>query len=62
MGRPDPFNPNDGCGDGYATVHPDGLADKVYNLWNRNPMTIPSTYLQSRGAKDRPEAPKFKSF
>jgi 3',5'-cyclic AMP phosphodiesterase CpdA len=62
MGRPDPFDPNDGCGNGYATIHPDGLADKVYNLWNRNPMTIPSTYLASRGAKDRPEAPKFKSF
>jgi 3',5'-cyclic AMP phosphodiesterase CpdA len=62
MGRPDPFNPNDGCGDGYATVHPDGLADKVYNLWNRNPMTIPSTYLQSRGAKSRPPVPKLTSF
>lgn len=62
MGRPDPFNPNDGCGNGYANVHPDGLADKVYNLWNRNPVTVPATYLKSGGKKDRPEAPKLKSF
>ena len=40
MTRPDPFNPNDGCGDGEVHVHPDGLVDKVYNLWNRNPITV----------------------
>ncbi|HEX6239843.1 MAG TPA: metallophosphoesterase, partial [Polyangiales bacterium] len=35
MGRPDPFNPHDGCGDGTLSVHPDALIDKFYNLWNR---------------------------
>ena len=31
MSRPNPFDPNDGCGDGSVIVHPDGLADKIYN-------------------------------
>ncbi len=62
MGRPDPFNPQDGCGDGHVEVHPDGLVDKVYNLWNRNPMTITRTYMSSRGAKDRPATPKLSSY
>ena len=25
-----------------SSVHPDGLVDKVYNLWNRNPVTVSS--------------------
>jgi hypothetical protein len=43
MSRPDPFNSNDGCGDGEVHVHPDGLVDKVYALWNRNPITVSRT-------------------
>jgi 3',5'-cyclic-AMP phosphodiesterase len=62
MGRPDPFNPNDGCGDGAVTWHPDGLADIVQNLWNRNPVTIARTYTASYGKKDKPEAPTRKSY
>ena len=62
MARPDPFNPNDGCGDGSMLVHPDGLIDKVYNLWNRNPITIKKTYMTTRGAKDKPEAPTRASY
>ncbi len=62
MSRPDPFNPNDGCGDGSVLVHPDGLVDKVYNLWNRNPVTVSRTYMQSRGAKDKPSVPVRKSY
>ncbi len=62
MARPDPFDPNDGCGDGSAIVHPDGLADKVYNLWNRNPVTITRTYMTSMGKKDRPPVPKLTSY
>lgn len=62
MARPDPFNPQDGCGDGSMLVHPDGLIDKVYNLWNRNPVTIKKTYLASGGKKDRPEAPLRSSY
>lgn len=54
MGRSDPFNPNDGCGDGHAQVHPEGLIDKVYNLWNRNPVRVARTYLASNGATDHP--------
>lgn len=45
MSRPDPFDPNDGCGDGSAQVSADGLVDKVYNLWNRNPIEVTSGYL-----------------
>lgn len=62
MGRPDPFNPQDGCGDGYATVHADGLADKVYNLWNRNPVTVSRAFMTSNGKKDRPQQAKLESF
>jgi 3',5'-cyclic AMP phosphodiesterase CpdA len=62
MNRPNPFNPQDGCGDGRVDVHPDGLADKVYNLWNRNPMTIPRRYLSSMGKEARPASPNLKSY
>jgi Icc protein len=62
MGRPDPFNPNDGCGDGSITVHPDGLADIVQNLWNRDPVTILRTYTASNGTKDKPEMPTRRSY
>lgn len=62
MGRPDPFDPHDGCGDGSVLVHADGLADKIYNLWNRNPVTITKRYTTTRGAKDRPPVPALKSY
>jgi 3',5'-cyclic-AMP phosphodiesterase len=62
MARPDPFNPNDGCGDGVLAVHPDALIDKLYNLWNRNPITISRNYLASKGQKDRPKLPALTSF
>ena len=62
MGRPDPFDPHDGCGDGSAKIHPDGLADKVYNLWNRNPVTVGRTYMASRGTKEKPPVPNLKSY
>jgi Icc protein len=62
MGRPDPFNPNDGCGDGSFQVHPDGLIDKVYNLWNRNPITVTRTYTASRGRTDKPPVPSRSSY
>ena len=54
MNRPNPFNPQDGCGDGFVRVHPDGLIDKVYQLWNRNPVTVSKNYLVSWGKSDRP--------
>jgi len=62
MNRPDPFDPNDGCGDGEVVVHPDGLVDKIYQLWNRNPITIKSSFLSSGGKKDRPPAPSRGSY
>jgi predicted MPP superfamily phosphohydrolase len=62
MGRPDPFNPHDGVGDGAVAVHPDGLVDKLYNLWNRNPVTVRGAYLQSGGAQARPTQPTLKGY
>jgi 3',5'-cyclic AMP phosphodiesterase CpdA len=62
MSRPDPFNPSDGCGDGEVSVHPDGMVDKLYNLWNRNPVTVSATYMKSNGKEDRAQAPKLASY
>jgi Icc protein len=54
MNRSDPFNQTDGMGDGTIRVNQSGYADKEYNLWNRNPMTVSEKYLSSNGALDRP--------
>jgi len=62
MSRPDPFNPNDGCGDGEVLVHADGLVDKVYNLWNRNPITVAKGYTASGGKKCVPPKPNRPSY
>jgi Icc protein len=62
MSRPDPFNPTDGCGDGEVQVHPDGLVDKVYNLWNRSPITVSRTYTTSLGKQDVPPSPNRPSY
>jgi 3',5'-cyclic AMP phosphodiesterase CpdA len=62
MSRPDPFNPNDGCGDGGCRVYTDGLIDKVYNLWNRNPIQVTRTYMTTHGKSDQPTAPNLVSF
>jgi Icc protein len=62
MNRPDPFNPNDGCGDGEVHVHADGLVDKVYNLWNRTPITVGRAYTASWGAESVPPKPNRVSY
>lgn len=62
MNRPDPFNPNDGCGDGEIQVHPDGLVDKIYGLWNRNPITVARNYTLSWGKKNVPPKPNLGSY
>jgi 3',5'-cyclic AMP phosphodiesterase CpdA len=62
MNRPDPFDPNDGMGTGTVLVHPDGLVDKVYNLWNRDPVQVASTYLTSNGTRDVPSKPNLTSY
>jgi 3',5'-cyclic-AMP phosphodiesterase len=62
MNRPDPFDPNDGVGDGEVLVQTNGLVDKVYNLWNRDPVQVSSAYLSSNGKKDVPAKPNLVSF
>ena len=62
MARPDPFDPNDGCGNGRVKVEAGGLVDKVYDLWNRNPVQVSHTYLSSGGKQDAPQAAKLVSF
>jgi len=62
MSRPDPFNPNDGCGDGEVLVHADGLVDKVYNLWNRSPITVARGYTESGGKECVPPKPNRPGF
>lgn len=62
MNRPNPFDANDGLGDGSVAVHPDGLVDKLYSLWNRNPMQVKASYLSSGGKSDVPVAPTLSSY
>ena len=52
----------DGVGDGRMLVAADGLVDKIYNLWDRNPMTVRASYLASNGTRDRPSPNKLPSF
>jgi 3',5'-cyclic AMP phosphodiesterase CpdA len=60
MNRADPFDQFDGCGDGHLMVHADGLVDKIYNLWDRNPVTVRASYVAS-GAQDKPAATRLVS-
>ncbi len=62
MNRPNPFNPLDGCGTGQVHVHADGLVDKIYDLWNRNPITVSKVFTSSGGKSDRPPATTKKSY
>ena len=62
MNRPDPFNPNDGCGNGEVHVHPDALVDKVYNLWNRKPIIVAKAYTASWGKQSMPPKPNRASY
>jgi hypothetical protein len=62
MNRADPFDQFDGCGDGRMEVRADGLVDKIYNLWDRNPVTVRADYLRSHGKVYRPAAPQFASY
>ena len=62
MNRADPFDQFDGCGDGQFNVRPDGLVDKIYNLWDRNPVTVKADYLASHGKVARPPAPQFREL
>ena len=62
MARPDPFSVTDGCGNGEVQVNVDGLVDKVYGLWDRNPVTIESSYLASLGKRSAPKQPAKSSY
>jgi 3',5'-cyclic AMP phosphodiesterase CpdA len=62
MNRADPFDQFDGCGDGRFTAQAGGLVDSIYNLWDRNPVTVKADYLVSRGKVDVPPAPQFASY
>jgi hypothetical protein len=62
MNRADPFDQFDGCGDGRVTIDAHGLADKIYNLWDRNPVTVRASYLASNGSRDKPSVTRLASF
>ena len=62
MSRPDPFNPQDGCGNGEVITNSMGLVDKVYSLWNRNPVTVASAYTASWGKQAKPPLPNRASY
>jgi 3',5'-cyclic-AMP phosphodiesterase len=62
MARANPFDRNDALGDGMVTVPPGGMADAVYQFWNRNPVQVKASYLTSSGQADRPAAPNLVSY
>ncbi|HOW69205.1 MAG TPA: metallophosphoesterase [Phycisphaerae bacterium] len=62
MTRPDPFNPQDGCGDGEVCVYSDGMVDKIHNFWNRNPVTVTRAYMSSRGRQSGPAKPNRPAY
>lgn len=62
MNRADPFSQFDGCGTGRFSVLEAGAVDKLYNLWERDPVTVRASYLASNGAKDRPPVPKLPTY
>jgi Icc protein len=62
MNRADPFDQFDGCGDGTVAVQEGGLVDALYNLWDRNPITVRASYVVSNGAQDAPPRTKLPSY
>ena len=62
MNRADPFSQFDGCGNGTVTALDNGMVDKLYNLWDRNPVSVRATYIASNGAQDPPPRTKLPSY
>lgn len=62
MNRPDPFSNQDGMGDGRVDVLEAGVVNKLYNLWDRNPVTVRASYLASGGKQDAPPRTKLPSY
>jgi Icc protein len=60
--RADPFSQFDGCGDGSVDVLEDGLVNALYNLWDRNPVSVRASYVSSNGLRDMPPRPKLPSY
>lgn len=60
--RADPFSAFDGCGNGRFGADAGGAIDALYNLWDRNPVTVRASYLSSNGSKDAPPATKLLSY
>jgi predicted MPP superfamily phosphohydrolase len=60
--RADPFSQFDGCGDGSVDVLEDGLVNALYNLWDRNPISVRASYVSSNGLRDAPPRPKLPSY
>jgi hypothetical protein len=38
------------------------VVDKLYKLWNRNPIKVSNAYMMSSGKKDRPLPPNVGSY
>jgi len=62
MNRPDPFDPHDGLGAGSVRVNTDGYVDKLYDLWNRNPIEVSAGYVASNGSRNVPSRPSLTSY
>ncbi len=62
MNRADPFDQFDGCGDGTVDVLEGGMVDKLYNLWDRNPVAVRASYIRSNGAADAPPRTKLVTY
>ncbi len=62
MNRADPFDQFDGVGVGTAEVLWNGKANKIYNLWGREPIKVTARYLESDGKEEVPPIPVDPSF
>lgn len=62
MNRVDPFSNFDGLGTGRVDVLEAGVVDKLYRLWDRNPITVRASYLASNGKTDAPPRPRLPSY
>jgi len=62
MNRADPFDQFDGTGDGTVEIIGNGKANKIYNLWSREPMRVTARYLESGGKEEVPPVPVDPSF
>ena len=62
MGRANPFDPNDGCGDGQLNVNADGLVGYGLQPMGTQPHHRKASYLRSQGRTNMPAATVLKTF